>query len=461
MQKVITITKKNNDLQLTGFGATEFVGRSCLMLHDNDRKVLLDCGLQLRANDIPLGPEGINEHAKDLDAIILSHAHIDHSAYIPRVYEEGFKGSTFMTAPTKDIMLRLLEDTDKINPDVFWSYDSMEDAYDSSVTKRYKRKFKVADGVTAEFFNAGHVLGAASVVIEWDGQRILYSGDINNKRTPLFNGFEMPEEDVDIVISESTNGTRQVQDRGTVNLDLEKEIQKTFKRGGKFLLPAFALGRSQELLFVLSEFLDPDIPVYIDGMINDMNAITEKYLTPEFVSEHALDLMGKHKRSPLRSENFIPITRQAFESPWQVRKDLMESRDPAVVVSTSGMIVGGPIHSYLELGAADTRNTMALTGYQVEGTPGRAILDGAKELKVNTYRRDGGKRVQLNLRVMRLGYSGHACSQGLKQFISNNNPKQVVLVHGEPTSQVELKETLANGVTPQALHFEKPMSMLG
>lgn len=451
--------QKKNSLKLTGFGATGFVGRSALMLHDNDRKVLLDCGLELRPKQTPLEPAGVLDHARDLDAIILSHAHIDHSGFIPRLYQEGYRGPTYLTPPTRDITLRLWEDTFKINPDVHWEYDWMEYAYDHTVAKPYKKKFKVTDGVTAEFYNAGHVLGAASVLVEWDGARILYSGDINDRRTPFFNGFELPEEDVDVVIMESTNGVRKVPDRGQINVDLKKAIDRTLAKKGKFILPTFAVGRSQEMLFVLADMMDRDIPVYMDGMINDMNEITNRYLTPQYVDSHALDMFAEFGGSPLKADNFNPISRTTVDSPYHARREIMQSDEPSIIVTTSGMLEGGPVHSYLEFGAGDPNNTMAITGYQVEGTLGRTILEGARKIRVNDYRWDGGTVVNMKLRVMRFPYSGHASLDGLKMFATRNNAKQVILVHGEESSQNALIQKIANGIVPEALKFQQPLEL--
>ena len=452
------MTKKTNPLHFTAFGATDFVGRSCFIIQDNDRKIVLDCGIELQPNGDPLVPEGVEKYENDVDGIILSHAHIDHSGYLPRLCQKRGTTPIFLTKPTKDIVSTLWQDSYKINQDLLWEQNAMKRALSMCKTEKYKKRFKITEGIYATFYPAGHILGASVVVIDWDGQLVMYSGDINDYKTPLLNGYELPEEDVDTIIMESTNGTRNVTPRDQVNQELMSSIRSTLKNKGFVLIPAFAIGRSQELLFTLAKE-NLNVPVYIDGMINQMNKITNRYLNEDYVAPHTLDFCKELDKSPLHSDNFHSISRDLDIPTWKQRKQVYQSKKPAIVVTTSGMMEGGPIHTYLQKLAGSPKNLLAITGYQVEGTTGRKIVDGERWVKLGNRDRHG-TWTHLRLSVQRFNYSGHAGINGLETFATSNNAKQVILVHGEKVSQDALRERLKGQNIPQVLNAGQSLRLL-
>ncbi len=435
-------------LTLTAFGAAGEVGRSCFVLKDRDRTIALDCGIKLRPKQPSLAPSGVDEIASELDSVVLSHAHVDHSGYIPALFKHGFEGEIHTTNPTIDITYELWKDHFKIEGERHWREENLEQAFDAMRAHRYHQRYKIVDGVYATFYRAGHILGGAQTIIDWDGTLILYTGDINDKATPLFDGFELPgNEPIDIVITEATNGGRPIPDRTRVNNELRDTVMKAVQRKAKVVVPSFAIGRSQELEFVLGQFLD-EVPVYVDGMIRLMNAITNYYIHPDWVSPKVFRyLKEKGLANPFEKENFTEITRENVGNPHEFRRFLGKTDQPAVILSTSGMMEGGPIHTHLEVHGRKQENVLAVPGYQAEGTLGRAIIEGQREIIVNEFI---GRPVTVNLElaIQRFQYSGHASLEGIKRLLSHTRPKQTVLIHCDHAEGTHAGQQLTNGTTP-------------
>ena len=262
-------------VKITTFGAAQEIGRSAILIEDKDTKVLLDCGLKIRPKEPTQAPEGVAEIAKDLNSVILSHAHFDHSGYLPRLIKEGYEGDIHMTHPTKDICAILWRDHLRIEGERHWNEDNMYDTLYQIETHYYDRTFKIADGITATFYDAGHILGSASVLLDWKGQLIFYTGDINTYETPYHDSNKYPQlEEISIVISEATNGLRDLPNREGPNHAIIDAIYQTRKNSGITIIPTFSLGRGQEIEAILAyEFLGSNYSIYIDGMIQKMNRV--------------------------------------------------------------------------------------------------------------------------------------------------------------------------------------------
>ncbi|MCY3411193.1 MAG: MBL fold metallo-hydrolase [Candidatus Heimdallarchaeota archaeon] len=449
-------TFNNGKIKLTAYGAAGEVGRSAFILEDEEDTVLIEAGIKIQPKDAPsLAPEGLLSRVQDIDTILLSHAHIDHSGYIPALYMAGFTGSTYMTEPTRDILRVLWEDQLKID-DRHWDTDSMDLAYNQIKTTKYRQIIEIANGITIEFYNAAHILGSAMILIDWKGFRILYTGDINDQQTPLFDGFEIPDGAVDVLITETTNGLRQVADRQQVNLDFIAEIRRILDSGNKVIIPAFAVGRSQEILTVLTEHIK-DYPIYVDGMINKMIEITERYLYAEWVDEHLLNRLRKEKiYSPFKYANVTQISPMKMENTHDFRRELANSKNPCIILTTSGMMEPSPLHTHLLRGGARQGNLIAVTGYQAEGTTGREILNGQRRVKLSVNRKSF-KEIDIKAQVKKFGFSGHTTSEGIELLIKTIKPKQIFLVHGDPSNIEQVKAQMTNGVIPVQLAHSKPM----
>ncbi|MHA2502219.1 MAG: MBL fold metallo-hydrolase [Candidatus Kariarchaeaceae archaeon] len=450
-----TFETRNGPITITGYGASSEVGRSAFIIEDSKRKILVEGGLKIMPGDeLTLAPDGLKQRIHELNAAVLSHAHVDHSGYLPALYENGYFGKLYMTTPTLDIVQVLWADHLKIEGSRHWSPAGMERAIDNTVTMKYHTKKEIVEGVTIEFFNAGHILGSGMILIDWDGFLILFTGDINDNQTPLFEGFEIPDVEVDVLISESTNGCRHVTPREEVNTDFIQEIKNTLDKGHKVIIPCFALGRSQELLTVLTKHIK-DYPIYVDGMIRTMNALTEKYLNPNWIDEPLLNRMREEGIfSPFRYENVIEISPENFDRTHDFRRYLGQLDEPVIILTTSGMMEPSPLHSHLRFSARKPETLIAVVGYQAEGTKGRAILEGQRKITLSVdWNRE--EEVEIKARVMRFHYSGHTSADGIKDLIDAVKPKQIYFIHGGVEEQDDLRQKLSNGIVPVSLEIGK------
>lgn len=448
----------NGKITLTAYGAAGEVGRSAFIIEDEKRRILLEAGIKILPNDqLSKAPDGLKERMYSIDAAILSHAHVDHSGYLPALWENGYFGKLYMTEPTLDIVEVLWRDHLKIEGTRHWTPAGLERAHNHTVTVPYRKKVEILDGITIEFYNSGHILGSGMILINWEGFKILYTGDINDQQTPLFEGFEMPDTPIDVLISESTNGSRDVTPRAEINEKFINNILTTLKNGNKVIIPSFALGRSQELLCVLTEHIK-DYPIYVDGMINTMNAITEKFLTIDWVDEPILQRLDREGvSSPFRYENIIPITRENFDRTHDFRRYLGQSQEPVIIITTSGMMEPSPVHTHLMHAATYEENLIAVVGYQAEGTKGREIMEGARKVKLSMGRNREDVEVEIKAKIIRYGFSGHTTAEGIHDLIKHVKPKQIYLVHGDPEEQNEVTNVVGNGVMPVSLEPKKPV----
>jgi uncharacterized protein len=430
-------------IEFIAYGGVQEVGRSAFILQNKETSILLEGGVKLKPFEPTIPPYGLENHASELDAIVLSHAHVDHSAYIPTLYENGFEGPSHMTHPTLEIAYLLWKDHLKIEGERFWSEDALEITYDNVIKTKYNNKIKLIDDIELEFIRAGHILGSAMAIIHWDGYKILYTGDINDNYTPFFEGFDLPEheEPFDLVISEGTNGCGSVPNRADVGKNLVHETLDTLNRGHKVLIPVFAVGRSQEMICLLTDYIK-DFPIYVDGMINKMNQITERYLTPDWVDPPILDRLKREKmKSPFDYQNIYPITRDFYDRPFEFRKHMGEMKDPFILLSTSGMLQPSPMHTHLRYHVNNPNNLLAFVGYQAEGTIGRDIIDGKKDITIQGERNNNIK-LNIKSRIMQFRFSGHASQEGIQLLLNDTNPKNTVFVHGDATNINELQNEL-------------------
>lgn len=439
-------------LEITVFGAADSVGKSCVMISDRDHRILLDAGIQLhprRTGLLSTPPEGVDAFSEELISVLLSHAHIDHSAYIPALYRAGYQGLVHCTTPTKDITEILWKDHLKIEGPHHYGISHLHSALEKTSTHDYQRKFSIADGITAEFFDASHILGSASILLDWEGTLILYTGDINNAKTPYHDPivYPDPDEPIDVLLTETTNANRKISSsRKLVTSNLTKSLLKCYSRGGKAIIPSFALGRSQEMQAYLTSDFDSFLhkfPLYIDGMILDMNMIYQKYLNEKWVSPRILiELKEKGYRTPFEHEGLRTIDEVSHTGRRGTkRKKLITQERRSIILTTSGMLEGGPVYDYLRYGGNNSLNGLYIVGYQVEGTLGADIASGRKEITLN----NGFGRlfdVSLALEVKKFDFSGHASLDGLIQMVRYSSPSLVYAIHGAPEAQQSYSRAL-------------------
>lgn len=449
-------------MEITFYGAARTVTGSQHLLDVNGYRILLDCGLYQ-------GPrqesKDRNRHppfdARSVDVLILSHAHIDHSGNIPNLVRSGFNGDIISTFATRDLCNIMLRDSAKIQefdmeylnkkrrrqdlPPLEPIY-TMADALASLklfLGVGYERPYQVAPGITLTFHDAGHVLGSAFVALDIEdkegGQplRLIFSGDIGRANRPILNDPAFPDR-ADILIMESTYGNREHPEDQDTDEMLEAIIRDTVKQGGKVIVPAFAIGRTQELVYRLNNLVEagdlpPDLAVYVDSPLAiDATSIFRAH--PEAYDEETAEVMMTDRDHDPFGFRLMHYTRSAQES-----KALNFLKGPSVIISASGMAEAGRILHHLKNNVEDSRNTVLITGFQAPDTLGRRILDGHKRIKIF------GEDYDVRARVESLtGMSGHADRSELLAWAGHLSrpPRQVFLVHGEPEAAFALAERM-------------------
>ncbi|MAG24788.1 beta-CASP ribonuclease aCPSF1 [Candidatus Pacearchaeota archaeon] len=436
-------------VRLTYLGGGRQVGRSCLLLHTPNSKVLLDCGINPAitegAERFPyLDVTEIGDLAS-LDAIILSHAHLDHCGLIPYLYKMGYKGPIYLTAPTRDIasllQLDLIGVAYKKAEAPIYRAEDIKDTVKHSVTLNYGEVTDITPDIRITMYNAGHVLGSAQVHINIGNglHNFVYSGDTKYGKTRLLDPANNRFPRIETLQMESTYGSKEdiLPPRKEVENKFIELVKETIDKKGKVLLPELGLGHSQETMLRVEEAIRtgeiPQIPVYIDGMIWDINAIHTAY--PDFLSASVRNQIFQDN-NPFVSEIF-----QRIGSPAE-RKAVIEG-GPCIIIATSGMLVGGASVEYFKNLAENENNLLVLSSYQGPGSLGRQVQEGAKEV---TMSKDfGGERITVNMKTVLLsGLSPHSNRNELMQYVSRMNPKpkRIVINHGEPSKSLDLASSI-------------------
>jgi metallo-beta-lactamase family protein len=439
--------------QLTFLGAARTVTGSKYLVEAGEERVLVDCGLfqglkELRLRNwdpLPVDPAGIR-------AVVLTHAHLDHVGYLPRLVSGGFRGRIFCTPGTADLCHIVLPDAGRLQEEdarqankhgytrhapalpLFTEVDAFR-ALSQLQPVGFERPVPVASGIEAEFVNAGHLLGSAMVRMRFvanGGRRVLFGGDLGRYDRPVLPDPEPPPE-ADLLLVESTYGDR-VHEEDDDATRLAQLITETAKRGGKVIVPAFALGRVEEVLYWVKRLEDesriPVLPVYVDSpmAVEALRFYSARY------SELDPDIR------PARRDLSAFATRRFEEvhSPKQ-SKDLMRSNRPSIVISSSGMATGGRVLHHLKETLPDARHTVLFVGYQAEGTRGRQLVDGAREVKIH------GMQVPVHAQIEKIdSMSAHADRNEILRWLSGapRVPKTAYLVHGEPEPMDALKQAI-------------------
>ena len=414
-------------MKIRFLGASREVGRSAILL-EGRKKTLLDCGVKISSEDaFPLIDKRL---VHTLDTVILSHAHLDHSGYLPALYAMGYRKKVVMTKPTRDLIQLLLADYLKIATERKTAPFSQKDLNTLLTHIEVAEYEQEMHGMT--FYDAGHILGSAITVVKEDKHRIIYTGDLNIKPSRLLEGAKMGLEG-DTLIIESTYGSKT--DRHTpikeASAALIASINETISRGGKVIIPTFAIGRGQEILYTLENYLRSkqlhDTPIYLDGMIRKALRIYR---------HNAIDLKREVQYRILTSDD-DPFKSDYYRFPeTKSREDVFE-QPTAIILTTSGMLNGGPVLSYIKKLAPDARNKIILVGFQAEGTRGRLLLEGADELEID------GEKVAINATLDQAPFSGHSDYAELMEFVSSiKGLKRVFVVHGEEEKSLEFAHEL-------------------
>ncbi|MFH1585256.1 MAG: beta-CASP ribonuclease aCPSF1 [archaeon] len=439
--------KRDEWIRLTFLGGSRQVGRSCILLTTPNSRILLDCGVDVAS----YGPDrfpffNVPEFdINQLDAVIISHAHLDHVGLLPYLYKMGYKGPVYMTLPTRDISALLALDfigvAYKQAAQPLFDSKDVKEMVKHSICLNYNEVTDITPDLRLTFYNSGHVLGGAMVHLNIGNgaHNLLYTADYKYGKSRLLDPAVANFPRVETVITESTYGSKEdvLPARITSEEDFIGAIKKTIDRGGKVLIPELGLGRAQESMLVIEDAMKsgklPNIPVYIDGMIWDINAIHTAY--PDFLS-------GKVRNQVFQDNN--PFTSDIFSrvgSP-QERKKVVEG-GPCVVLATSGMLVGGASVEYFREFAGNKKNSIVFVCYQGVGSLGRQVQDGLKQTKMIVNGRE--EIVDINLEAHTVvGFTAHAGRNELLSFFNNMRPKpkRIIINHGEVSKSLDLASSL-------------------
>ena len=454
---------------LTFLGAAGTVTGSKHLLDLGSHRVLVDCGLFQGLKELRLRNwAALPIDASQIDAVVLTHAHLDHCGYLPRLVAQGFKGRIFCTPGTRELCTLVLpdsahlqeEDARRANRRGYSKHAPALPLYTSLDAARtltrlqpvgYDRPVPVAPGVDVEFVNAGHLLGSAYAKLHVGTRTMLFGGDLGRYGRPILPD-PMPVTAADLLLVESTYGDRvhPPDDNGAA---LAAIINDTTKRGGKLIVPSFAIGRTEEVIYWIKRLEEqkqiPILPVYVDSPM----AAGALQFYAERLNE--LDPELNHSSAGQRQVSVFYTTRMKIVETVEQSKGVMHSPEPAIVIAASGMATGGRVLHHLAAALPDARNTVMFVGFQAAGTRGRLLCDGAKQIKML------GEVINVAARIERLdSMSAHADAEEIMRWLHGftQPPQTTFIVHGEPAAadalakriQAELKWS-----THVAKHFER------
>ncbi|MFH1257362.1 MAG: MBL fold metallo-hydrolase RNA specificity domain-containing protein [Candidatus Micrarchaeota archaeon] len=418
------------------------MGRSCFLI-EGKQNILLDCGVKLKSKDEEF-PQLDHHQIRKLDRVALSHAHMDHSGYLPALYAHGFRGKVTLTKPTRDLIQILLADylsLNTVNPP--YNHRNVDQLLKNTELLEFGQQDSTK---TLSFKPAGHILGAAITEFS-DKKKVIYTGDINTRESRLVEGADISNLEGEVLIIESTYGAKTDQhpsSKDSANAFVDS-VHRTLKQGGSVIVPTFATGRGQEVLFILENYMRSGqlekVPIFIDGMVKKMLKVYR---------HNAFYLKDEIKKRILTSDD-DPFKSPFYELPkTKDRSDVTEA-GKCIIVTTSGMLNGGPVIGYLERMGKEKKNKLIFTGYQAEGTPGRALLDGSGTLNVDD------RKIELGLQIEQAKLSGHSDHRELLQIVrAVKGLETVFIVHGEGSKLTDLK----SGIEQQAEKDKKELEVI-
>ncbi len=436
-------------------GAME-VGASAILVEMAGQRILLDSGIRQKAGADPLPDFRRLQDRGGVDAIVVSHAHMDHTGTLPIISKEYPNARIYATSMTIDLTRVLLYDSIKLmnrqeEGIPIYAQKDVEQVFEKMLAVRYEQALEILPGITLTLYQAGHVAGAACIYLQSEDGTIFYSGDFSSFSQNTIEGIRIPKLRPDISIVESTYGDRLHANRQVEERKLIEMAAECIEKQGKMLIPTFALGRAQEVLLILRKAINkkqlPKVKIYVDGMVRDMNTA---YARNPWFLKNALAKRIEKGNDIFYSEEIVPI------GPKDNRRELVNAAGPAIFVASSGMLTGGPSAEYAKAIAPMENGYIVITGYQDEEAPGRQIVELLEAPKdAERFLTVGGNRIPVRCTLQKAALSAHGDKTEIESLLEKLSSRNVFLVHGDG----EVIRTLASGLqlgyrtrifTPQA-----------
>ena len=441
-----TKEKKSEWVRVSFLGAARQVGRSCLFLQTPESRILLDCGVNIASPEQYAYPllDAPEFKIQELDAIICCHAHLDHSGFIPWLFRMGYRGPVYCTAPTRDISALLALDYISIAfkeaKDAIFNVNDVKETVKHTVCLDYMEVTDITPDIRLTFYDAGHILGSAMAHLHIGNgmHNLLYSSDFKFGKTSLLEPATTKFPRLETLIMESTYGGKEniVSTFRESEMQLMEIVKKTIERGGKVLIPTLGVGRSQEMMVIIEKAMKegrmPKVPIFLQGMVWDVTAIHTAY--PDFLSAYLRRQIFHKDQNPFLSDIFKQV------GSYKEQQNVIEKEGPCIIIATSGMLTVGPSVAYFKALADNKKNSIIFVNYQGEGSLGRLVQSGEKEVKVN-----GDEPVKINFERHTLdGFSGHSDRNQLINFVKRlePQPKKIIIVHGENSRCLDLASSL-------------------
>ncbi|MGQ0535025.1 MAG: beta-CASP ribonuclease aCPSF1 [Methanobacteriota archaeon] len=439
--------KADQWVRWTCLGGYREVGRSCHLLQTQESKVMIDCGVNVGNDDASTPYLHLPEAypLTSLDAFILTHAHLDHVGYVPLLFKLGYDGPVYCTPPTRELAALLCMDYIKVaaaegrKPP--YETEHVRKMVQRMVTLKYGDTTDIAPDVKLTFQNAGHVLGSAICHIGDGLYNVALTGDIKYERTWLFNPAVHKFPRLETLIIEATYGGKNdfQPTRQEAHVQIQDIVTRTLEKKGKIIVPVFAVGRSQEVMLVLEDLVRlgkiPKMPIYLDGMIWEATAIHTAY--PEYLNNKLRSQVFHDGDNPLLSDLF-----QRVDS-YETRKQILADPGSAIVLATSGMVNGGPVMEYLKEWGPNPETTMIIVGFTAEGTLGRRLQRGLRDLPFTDKGKSTVLKLQMNVETVD-GFSGHCDRRQLMNYINNVTPRpeRILMMHGEESRCIDFASSV-------------------
>ncbi|ACM61025.1 Cft2 family RNA processing exonuclease [Caldicellulosiruptor bescii] len=454
-------------MEIVFLGGAKEVGASCVLIKAGGKNILIDSGIRMKEDKLP--NLQLLRELGGVDVCLISHAHLDHIGSLPLIAREYPHIFFYANQPTKDLIKVLLYDSLRImeiaeDEIPIYAEKNVEDLLDRTLTYGFNYTFEPIEGIKVTFFPAGHILGASMIFIQTQEGSILYTGDFSADRQLTVDKASVPKIRPDVVICESTYGDRLHTNRNFEEERLFNTVAEVISQGGKVLIPAFAIGRAQEIILILRNYMKKrkvSFNVFIDGMVREVIRVYRN--NPTYLS-------SRYYKRVLKGEEIFFADNINVVSDKKQREEIISSSDPCVIISSSGMLTGGPSVFYAEKIVQSQNALIAITGYQDEEAPGRKLLELA-ELPENERKIElNGKEYEVKCRVEKYGLSAHSDRDRILGFLATLRPRTVIFAHGSEDailqiSDMAVKELEANIIVPQngeinSISIEKPRKQL-